>query len=299
MGFTKNNRLGVLARRPAPIQVNYLGYPGTMGADCIDYIIADSTVIPDDQCAHYAEQVVRLPQTYLINDDRRIISERMPTRRECGLPDTGFVFCCFNNIYKIMPDVFEIWMRLLSATPGSVLWLIEANAAASANLRRHADERGVSSQQLIFAPKVAVADHLARHRLADLFLDTLPYNAHTTASDALWAGLPVLTCLGTTFVGRVAASVLKAIGLDELVTHTPAQYEALALRLAADPVYLAAIKNKLARNRSDCMLFDTVRMTRQFEAAYTMMWQRYQNGWTRSASLEAKRGDPIAEGADG
>jgi predicted O-linked N-acetylglucosamine transferase (SPINDLY family) len=223
----------------------------------------------------------------------------MPTRRECGLPDTGFVFCCFNNIYKIMPDVFEIWMRLLSATPGSVLWLIEANAAASANLRRHADERGVSSQQLIFAPKVAVADHLARHRLADLFLDTLPYNAHTTASDALWAGLPVLTCLGTTFVGRVAASVLKAIGLDELVTHTPAQYEALALRLAADPVYLAAIKNKLARNRSDCMLFDTVRMTRQFEAAYTMMWQRYQNGWTRSASLEAKRGDPIAEGADG
>jgi predicted O-linked N-acetylglucosamine transferase (SPINDLY family) len=283
MGFTKNNRLGVLARRPAPIQVNYLGYPGTMGANYIDYIIADSTVIPADQCPHYTEQVVWLPQTYLINDDRRIISERTPTRRECGLPDSGFVFCCSNNNYKIMPDVFEIWMRLLRATPGSVLWLIEANAAASANLRRQADERGVSSQRLIFAPKLAVADHLARHRVADLFLDTLPYNAHTTASDALWAGLPVLTCLGTTFVGRVAASVLKAIGLDELVTHTAAQYEALALRLAADPAYLAAIKAKLARNRGDCIAFDTARMTRQFEAAYTMMWRRYQNNdWTRS-----------------
>ena len=220
MGFTKDNRLGVLARRAAPIQVNYLGYPGTMGAPYMDYILADATVIPEHHDAFYAERVVRLPGTYQINDNRRAVSQHTPTRGECGLPQNAFVFCCFNNPQKITPEIFDIWMRLLRATEGSVLWLIAGNAKAAANLRLEAEKRGVAPERLIFAPKASVADHLARHRLADLCLDTLPYNAHTTASDALWAGLPVLTCLGETFAGRVAASLLKAIGLDALITRT-------------------------------------------------------------------------------
>jgi protein O-GlcNAc transferase len=271
MGFTKDNRLGVLARRAAPIQVNYLGYPGTMGATYMDYILADATVIPEDHDAFYAERVARLPGTYQINDNRRAISQRTPTRGECGLPQNGFVFCCFNNPQKITPEIFDIWMRLLRATEGSVLWLITGNAKAAANLRLEAEKRGVAPERLIFAPKANVADHLARHRLADLCLDTLPYNAHTTASDALWAGLPVLTCLGETFAGRVAASLLKAIGLDALITSTFAEYEALALRLAGDPVHLAALKDRLIRNRDRSPLFDTQSATRHIETAYQTM----------------------------
>src|SRR5580693_6223820 len=254
MGFTKDNRLGVLARRAAPVQVNYLGYPGTTGAPYMDYILADATVIPEDHDAFYAERVVRIPGTYQINDNRRAISERTPTRGECGLPENGFVFCCFNNPQKIMPEIFDIWMRLLRATEGSVLWLFAGNAKAAANLRREAEKRGVAPERLIFAPQAGVADHLARHRLADLCLDTLPYNAHTTASDALWAGLPVLTCLGETFAGRVAASLLKAIGLDAMITHSFAEYESLALRLSRDPTYLATLKDTLNRNRDACPL---------------------------------------------
>jgi predicted O-linked N-acetylglucosamine transferase (SPINDLY family) len=271
MGFTKDNRLGVLARGGRPIQVNYLGYPGTTGAPYMDYILADATVIPEDHDAFYAERVVRLPGTYQINDNRRAVGQHTPTRGECGLPQNAFVFCCFNNPQKIMPEIFDIWMRLLRATEGSVLWLITGNAKAAANLRLEAEKRGVAPKRLIFAPKASVADHLARHRLADLCLDTLPYNAHTTASDALWAGLPVLTCLGETFAGRVAASLLKAIGLDALITHTLAEYEALALRLSRDPAYLATLKDRLIRNRGGSLLFDTQSATRHIESAYQTM----------------------------
>jgi predicted O-linked N-acetylglucosamine transferase (SPINDLY family) len=251
--------------------VNYLGYPGTTGAPYMDYILADATVIPEDHDAFYAERVVRIPGTYQINDNRRAIGQRTPTRGECGLPQNAFVFCCFNNPQKITPEIFDIWMRLLQATEGSVLWLITGIAKAAANLRLEAEKRGVAPERLIFAPKASVADHLARHRLADLCLDTLPYNAHTTASDALWAGLPVLTCLGETFAGRVAASLLKAIGLDALITRTLGEYETLALRLARDPASLTTLKDTLNRNRDTCLLFDTRSATHHIEAAYLTM----------------------------
>jgi protein O-GlcNAc transferase len=275
-GFTQGGRFGVLARRVAPIQVNFPGYPGTMGAVCIDYIIADPTVIPKEHFRFYSERVVWLPDSYQANDDKNLISERVPSRSECGLPETGFVFCCFNNSYKINPHIFDVWMRLLTATANSVLWLLGTNSTAAENLRREAERRGIRADRLIFAPRIAVADHLARHRQADLFLDTLPYNAHTTASDALRAGLPLVTCLGDTFAGRVAASVLRAIGLPELITTSLDEYEALALRLAHDPGLLAAITSKLAQNRNT--LFDTPRFTRHIESAYATMWRRFQNG---------------------
>jgi protein O-GlcNAc transferase len=278
MGFTDDERHGVLARRAAPIQVSYLGFPGTMGAGYIDYILADATVIPEDQFPYYRERVVWLPDSYYVNDRQRRIAEHTPTRRECALPETAFVFCCFNNTYKITPDIFDIWMRLLGANEQSVLWLIETNATATANLRREAEQRGIASDRLIFAPKIPVADHLARHRQADLFLDTLPYNAHTTACDALWAGVPVLTCLGSAFVGRVAASLLKAVGLDDLITNSLKEYEALALKLAGDPAHLASIKRRLADNRMTAPLFDTERFARHMEAAYTTMWDRHRKG---------------------
>jgi protein O-GlcNAc transferase len=292
MGLTSHNRLAVLARRPAPIQVNYLGYSGTTGADYVDYILADATVIPEQQCAFYSEQVIWLPDCYLVNDDRRPISKRTPSRGECRLPEDGVVFCCFNNTYKLMPETFRIWMRLLNSTLGSVLWLSAANPTAQANLRREAERCGVSAQRLIFAPRMPdVADHLARQRQANLFLDTLPYNAHTTTCDALWAGLPVLTCLGTTFAGRVAGSLLKAVGLDELVTTSLEDYEALALKLAHDPAALASVRDKLARSRTTFPLFDTERTTRQIEAAYTTIWERYQRG--EMPKRPRDKGNPI------
>jgi protein O-GlcNAc transferase len=279
MGHTQNGRLGILARRPAPIQVHYIGYAGTIGTNYLDYILADSTIIPEGHRRFYAEQVVWLPDSYLASDNRRAISPRTPTRRECGLPEDGFVFCSFNNPYKIGPKIFKLWMRLLRATPNSVLWLSETNPIALNNLRREAERCGISLRRLIFAPKIPEnSDHLARQRLADLFLDTLPYNAHTTASDALWAGVPVLTCLGETFAGRVAASLLRAIGLPELITTSPEDYEALALSLAGDPSRLASIKAKLTRNRDTYPLFDTKRFARHIEAAYATMWQNYMSG---------------------
>ncbi len=283
-GFTTHSRSNVLARRVAPIQVNFLGYSGTMGADCIDYIIADRTVIPEDHFPFYSEQVAWLPDSYQPNAYRRNdgadqISQRPPTRAECHLPQDAFVFCSFNNTYKITPAIFDVWMRLLKAIPDSVLWLSSANPTAEVNLRKEADRRGVSPQRIIFAPKLpAMSDHLARQRHADLFLDTLPYNAHTTASDALWAGLPVVTCLGETFAGRVAASLLKASGLAELITTSLEDYEALALRLAREPSLLASIKAKLASNRDTYPLFDTERFARHIEAAYATMWRRHQSG---------------------
>jgi predicted O-linked N-acetylglucosamine transferase (SPINDLY family) len=278
MGHTRDSRPGILAWRPAPIQVHFIGYAGTLGTKCIDYLIADSTVVPEEHRSFYTEQVVRLPDTYLAGDDKRPISPRTPTRQECGLPETGFVFCSFNNAYKIGPKIFELWMRLLRAVPDSVLWLTQSDPIAMNNLGREAERYGVSARRLIFAPKVEeISDHLARQRQADLFVDTLPYNAHTSASDALWAGLPVLTCIGETFAARVAASLLRAVGLTELITTSLEEYETLALKLAREPALLASIKAKLAHNRDTYPLFDTARFTRHIEAAYTRMWERQQS----------------------
>jgi predicted O-linked N-acetylglucosamine transferase (SPINDLY family) len=249
-----------------------------MGAPFIDYIIADDTVIPAEHATYYAEQVVRLPHTYWFNDSTKTISDRNFTRAELGLPENGFVFCCFNNNYKITPDLFDIWMRLLQAVPGSVLWLFKGEEIAAANLRREAEKRGVAPERLVFAPRMEMPDHLARHRQADLFLDTFYYNAHTTASDALWAGLPVLTCLGGAFAGRVAASLLRAVGLPELVTTNHEEYEALALELATHPDKLAVLREKLAANRSTQPLFDTARFTQDFEKAFLMMHERHNAG---------------------
>jgi predicted O-linked N-acetylglucosamine transferase (SPINDLY family) len=277
-GYFGHGRQGVFAHRPSPIQVNYLGFPGTLGADYMDYILADQHVIPPEERQYYAEKVVYLPDTYQVNDLKRRISERTPTRPEAGLPDAGFVFCCFNNNYKITPEVFAVWMRLLAKVEGSVLWLLEDNAAAARNLRREAEARGVPPGRLVFAKRLKLDEHLSRHKLGDLFLDTLPYNAHTTASDALWAGLPLLTCQGSTFPGRVAASLLHAVGLPELVTRTLREYEEWALRLASTPAMLADIRAKLARNRTSHPLFNSDRYRHHLESAYQSMWNRHQCG---------------------
>ena len=278
-GFTQSWRPGIFARRPAPIHVSYLGYSGTTGAPYFDYILADRIIVPAENFEFYSEKVVWLPDTFVGSDNGRPIGERTPARSELGLPANGFVFCCFNQSYKLNPTMFDVWMRLLAAIDGSVLWLKDNDAAATRNLRLEAERRGIAAQRLVFAPSVSrVADHLARHRQADLFLDTLPYNAHTTTNDALWAGLPVLSCLGTTFAGRVAASMLSAVGLPELITTSLAEYEALALRLVREPALLGAVKAKLSANRSDLPLFDTARFARSVEAAYTAMWQEYRQG---------------------
>jgi predicted O-linked N-acetylglucosamine transferase (SPINDLY family) len=292
-GHTLGGRPGVLALRPAPIQVNYLGYPGTMGAAFIDYVIADRIVLPFDQQPFYAEKIVHLPDCYQVNDSKRRIAERTPTRQEAGLPDNGFVFCCFNNNYKITPPVFDVWMRLLKNVPGSVLWLLRDNASAESNLRKEAQARGIDPTRLIFAGRLKLDAHLARHRLADLFLDTLPYNAHTTGSDALWSGLPVLTCQGTAFAARVAATLLYAIGLEELVTPNLEVYEALALRLATQPALLGDIRRKLEQNRQTQPLFDTGRFCRHIEAAYVGMWQIWQRGEApRSFAIDSNSTSP-------
>jgi predicted O-linked N-acetylglucosamine transferase (SPINDLY family) len=249
-----------------------------MGADYIDYILADSVIIPTDQHDCYAEKVVYLPDSYQVNDSERRSAPTTPSRAEAGLPEHGFVFCSFNSSYKITPPVFDIWMRLLRHVEGSVLWLLDDNATATGNLRREAAARGVAPERLVFAGRVPVEAHRARHRLADLFLDTLPYNAHTTASDALWAGVPIVTCLGTTFAGRVAASLLTAVGLPEFITSSMEQYETLALQLASNSDLHADIKARLERNRATHALFDSDRFRRHIEAAYTTMWERHQKG---------------------
>jgi predicted O-linked N-acetylglucosamine transferase (SPINDLY family) len=288
-GYAGEKRPGILAHRPAPVQVNYLGYPGTMDVPFINYIIADHVVIPDKHQIHYSEKVVCLPHAYLPNDRKRRIAEKTPSRAEEGLPETGFVFACLNNTYKIGPEMFDVWMRLLRGVDGSVLWLKSTNTAAMSNLRREAKARGVAPERLVFASRVPRAeDHLARLRLADLFLDTLPYNAHATACDALWAGLPVLTCTGNSFPARVGASLLHAIGLPELVTSSLAEYEELALALARNPERLAGIKAKLMRNRDTEPLFDTARFTRDLESAYTAMWERQQAGLPPTSFAVAK-----------
>lgn len=276
-GYTTGARPEILSYRPAPVQVSYLGFPGTMAAPFIDYIVADRWVLPEAHRPYYAEQVVYLPDTYQVNDAARAIG-RSPARAEAGLQDNTFVFCCFNNSYKILPPVFAVWMKLLRDIPQSVLWLLEDSGEAKRRLQHAAQASGVDPARLVFAPRVAPAEHLARHRLADLFLDTLPYNAHTTASDALWAGLPVLTCAGHAFAGRVAGSLLRAVGLPELVTQSLHDYETLAFKLARAPALLAEVKGTLERNRATAPLFDLERFRRHLEAAYQAMWQTAQRG---------------------
>ena len=277
-GYVEYARPGILAFRPAPIQVSFLGYPGTTGADFIDYLIADSVVVPANHDRYFSERVVRLPGSYQVNDSKRRIGERTPTRAEVGLPDDGFVFCSFNNVSKITPTVFDVWMRVLGNRDGSVLWLLDGGAEAERNLRREAEARGVDPRRLVFAPRLPLAEHLARHRLADLGIDTLPYNAHVTASDALWAGLPLLTCSGRTFASRVAASLLHALNLPELVTESLAEYEARAVAFARSPALLQSIREKLARQRSKGLLFDTEQYRRHIETAYETMWEMHLRG---------------------
>lgn len=277
-GHTANARLRILARHPAPLQVGYLGYPGTTGADFIDYALVDRQIAPPEEQPFFTERLVHLPHSYFAYDTHCAIAEPAPTRAACGLPERGFVFCCFNNSYKLTPAVFDIWMRLLRAVPDSVLWLIQTNPLVSDNLRREAQARAVAPERLVFATRLPFPEHLARHRLADLFLDTLPYNAHTTAADALWAGLPLVTCTGTAFPGRVAGSLLRAVGLPELITTTAAEYEALALALARSGARLAGLREKLALNRKTTPLFDMERLAADIETAYRRMWDLWCAG---------------------
>jgi predicted O-linked N-acetylglucosamine transferase (SPINDLY family) len=278
MGPTAHSRGEIYARRPCPVQVNYLGYPGTVGTECLDYIVADAYVIPPGSERHYAEKVVRLPDTYQCNDSKRDAAPGVLQRADVGLPQSGIVYCCFNNSAKFSPAVFALWMRVLHEVPGSVLWLFADNAVLQDNLRREAQARGIEASRLFFAPAVKHPEHLRRARLADVFLDTLPFNAGTNASDALWAGVPVVTRSGEAFAARMGGSLLHAVGMPELITRTPEEYVALAVRLGNDPAFLAATKAKLAANRATKPLFDTDRFRRHLEAAYVAMWERYQRG---------------------
>lgn len=273
-GFTQDSRPGIFARRVAPIQLSYLGFPGTMGADYMDYIVADSIVIPRDLESGYAERVVRLPHSYQANDSRRRAASEPASRGAAGLPPEGFVFCCFNSTFKITPDAFAIWMRLLHRVPGSILWLLASESAAMQNLRREARDRGIDGERLVFAPPLDNARHLARLRLADLVLDTFHCGAHTTASDALWAGVPVVTCPLETFASRVAASLLHAVGLPELVARSPAEYEEIACDLANQPSRLRAMSARLTADRAALPLFDSERFTRDLESVYEAIASR-------------------------
>ena len=277
-GFTQWARTRIFASRAANIQVNYLGYPGTMGAEYIDYIIADSLLISEKSRQFYTEKIVYLPNTYMVSDTKRSIASKIFSRVELDLPENGFVFCCFNNSYKITPSSFDSWIRILKPVKGSVLWLLGDNPIVLKNLRKEADKRGVNPERLIFAQRRTLSEHLLRHRSADLFLDTFPYNAHTTANDALWAGLPVVTRTGESFASRVAASLLNAIHIPELITSTQEAYEALAIELACNPKKLSKIKIKLEMNRLTTPLFDTRLFTKNIEEAYTVMYERYHEG---------------------
>jgi protein O-GlcNAc transferase len=273
-GFTLGSRLGIFALRAAPLQVGYLGYLGTIAAPYMDYLIADESIVPQSQREHYAEKIIYL-ESYQANDSKREIVGESFTRAQLGLPAQGFVFCCFNANYKITPDTFEGWMRILGRVAGSVLFLYAGNATAEGNLRKEASRRGVDAGRLVFDRWRPRREYLARFHAADLFLDTLPYNAGTTASDALWVGLPVLTCMGESFAGRVAGSVLRAIELPELIAGSPGEYERMAVELASEPVRLQAIREKLVRNRSRTRLFDTARLTADLERAYEQIHARY------------------------
>lgn len=286
-GYTGDARAELFAHRPTPIQVNYLGYPCTMGASFMDYIIADKTILPPHQQANFSEKIVYLPDTYMVTDGKRITSEQKPSRAQAGLPEDGIVYCCFHNGYKITPEIFDIWMRLLKAVPGSAVWLRVDDDTAVRNLRREADARGIDPDRLVNTERMDMPDHMARHALADFYLDTLPYNAHSSASDALMAGLPVVTCTGESFASRVAASLLRALDMPELITETLEDYEALALKLARNPDYLSGVREKLARNRETQPLFDCARFCRHIEAAYEAMFERWRTG-KQPAAIEVE-----------
>jgi predicted O-linked N-acetylglucosamine transferase (SPINDLY family) len=274
MGFTEGSRMSIFAYRPASIQVSYLGFAATTGAPFMDYLLADEVVIPASMDSYYDEQVVKLPHCYLPTDDRRLIGVT-PTRHAAGLPERRFVFCAFSKAHKITPTLFAIWLRLMGAVPDSVLWLSDMGGQAREHLEHTAERAGVSKHRLVIAPRVADnSTHLARLALADLYLDTLPYNAHSTACDALWAGVPVLTCAGRSFATRVASSALVAAGLPELVADDLADYERRALELASQPGRLDALRSRLVGNGTSCPLFDTARYTRDLEAAYRGMQER-------------------------
>jgi len=277
-GFTQNNRTEIFAMSAAPIQVNYLGYAGTMGTDFMDYLIADPTLIPKERQHCYSEKIVYMPNSYQVNISKRIVSEASLLRHELGLPNTGFVFCCFNSNFKITPSTFTGWMRILKAVDNSVLWLFEKNNHTTKNLIKEAVRFGIDEDRLVFATHMPVEEHLNRIKQADLFIDTLPYNAHTTASDALRMGLPVLTCMGSSFASRVAASLLNAVNLPELITTTQEEYESLAIELATNPAKLKIIKDKLVDNLPTAPLYDTPLFTRHLESAYLTMYDKYQQG---------------------
>lgn len=289
-GYFGLSRTHVFALRAAPVQVNYLGFPGTIGAPYVDYIIADRFVIPEAERQHYVEKVVYLPDSYQPNDRQRRVATEPQSRAQAGLPDDAFVFCCMNNVYKIMPSIFDIWMRLLKQVPGSVLLLYSESSVAQDNLRHEVQARGVDAARLLFGPPWKNENHLRRLQLCDLFLDTWPYNAHTTGTDALWAGLPVLTCTGRTFPSRVGASLLHAVGLPELVTDSFEAYEALALRLATEPGLLDSLRQRLADRLPSAALYDTPRYTRHLEAAYTTMVERARDGLAPEAFACADAG---------
>lgn len=277
-GYTEFQRLGILAYRPAPIQMTYLGYPGSLCLPFIDYLIADRTVVPVEHRKAYSEKLIYLPHSYQANDDCRFLPERRMNRAEAGLPDEGFVFCCFNHSYKITPAEFRIWLELLKEVEGSVLWLLASPGKIERNLRQVMSRHGVDQDRLIIAPRTDMETHLTRLGCADLFLDTFNYNAHTTASDALWVGLPVVTKMGRGFPARVAASLLRAVGLDELITTDEGSYAELALSLARDKARLAAIRAKLEGNRATAPLFDSARLTRHLQAGFDLAYQRYLDG---------------------
>jgi protein O-GlcNAc transferase len=275
-GYTQNARPEIFTLRPAPLQINSMGFPGTLGADWYDYIHVDPFVAPAEMQQYYTEQFFHMPHAYVPSDTLRAPDGAAPTRSTVGLADSPFVFCCFNNTFKLLPEVFAVWMRLLSAVPDSVLWLLGANADATTNLRREMKNAGVDPSRLVFAPRVENAQHLARSALADLFLDTSPYGAHTTTNDALLVGVPVVTCAGDTLASRNPGSQLRAIGLPDMVTSTFDQYEALALRLAEDPRALAAVRERLAENRSTYPLFDMERYARDLEDGLLRVWRDYE-----------------------
>jgi predicted O-linked N-acetylglucosamine transferase (SPINDLY family) len=276
-GFFGAHRTGLFANRAAPLQINFLGCPGTMGVDYMDYLIADPVVIPQESYPYYDEKIISLPHSYQINDSKRPELKRTITRKECGLPEDAFVFSCFNNIYKITPETFKRWMKVLKRVPNSVMWFYYNYPEAPENLKREAQALGIDASRLIFSPYIKMAEHIERNVLADLFLDSLPYNAHTTASDALWANVPVLTLHGKSFAGRVAASLLHAIEMPELITYTEQEFEDRAVDLATHPEKLAALKAKLSKNRLTTPLFDTKLYTRHFESALIEAYERYQS----------------------
>jgi len=279
-GFTQGSRIGVFAMSAAPIQTCYLGYAGTMGTDYMDYLICDRVVIPEDKQNYYLENLVYMPNSYMVNDSQIKPSDKKFSKSNLNLPAKGFVFCCFNNAYKITPETFIGWMRILKAVSGSVLWLPKSNKTAIHNLKHEAVKYGVDESRLIFASRLELKeDHLKRIQSADLFLDTLPFNAHTTASDALRVGLPVLTCIGESFTSRVAASLLNAVNLPELITTSQEEYEALAIELATNPGKLKNIKDKLNSNLPTAPLFNTPLFTKHIESAYKTMYERYHKGF--------------------